>query len=288
MARIHADLTIDFDPCTVPAYGLTVHGHIHVPSSRLRALFGEPTRSLSGHAEAGMWVLDTPAGRVPLAPRRLRTPLGCATGVSCWLILAASDDVLPWIFKAVTGSTATFVNAARRHFSESTLETFTAAYVSYLFLRADAEQDWCLQQDWNDPRYKTWRRRPEQLHHAAREVLAVLHHYQWSQATETQRQAWTTMGRPVQGGSQSDLDHWLENSRWLYSPTKTTQYPHGGDPDLAGMLRGLADTSREHQPMLREINPHLDFDLRDEHEQTLQALAGTPIPGPDALATFSR
>ncbi len=288
MARIHADLTIDRDPCTVPAYRLTVHGHIHVHGSDLRALFGAPARELRGHAETGMWVLDTPAGRVHLAPRRVRNPLGCDASASCWLILAARDDVLPWIYKAVTGSTATFPAGARRHFSESTLETFTAAYVGYLYLRAAAEQDWSLQQDRTDPRYTTWRRRPEQLHHAAREVLAVLHHYQWSHATEAQRQAWTTMGRPVQGGSQSGLDHWLESSRWLYSPIKTSQHPHGGNPNLAGMLRDLADTSREHRPTLREINPHLDFDLRDEHEQTLRTLAGTPIPGLDALAAFTR
>ncbi|RSM68679.1 hypothetical protein DL991_41150 [Amycolatopsis sp. WAC 01375] len=288
MARIHPDLTIDHEPCTTPAYGLMVQGHIHARGTHLRDLFGEPARSLAGGAEPGAWTLDSPAGRVHLAARQLRTTLVCGDSSSCWLILGAHDAVLPWAFKAVTGSTANFVAGAQRHFSESTLATFTSAYTDYLFQRADAAAAWGDRQDWNDPRYPMWRHWPAQLHTAANALLTVLHHYQWSQATDAQRRVWASMGRPVPGGSASELEHWREKSRWLYSPIKTVRYPHGGDPDLAGMLLRLADNCRDHRPLLIERNPRLDVELFDEHEQTLRNLATTAIPGLDALSPFTR
>jgi hypothetical protein len=294
MAHIHADLTIDVAACTEPAFHLTVHGHIHATAARLAELFGAPARTFHGDTDLALWVLDTPAGRVHLASSQLRTTITCAaladaaTGQPgepvCWLVLATTDNVLPWVFKAITGSTAGYPSGARPYFTESTLASFTAAYVDFLFLRSEADTEWARDQDRSDPRYQLWRRRPGQLRDMAGEVLNVLHHYQWSQATEDERAAWQSMGRPVRGHHQSELQDWHQVSRWLYAPIRTERFPHGGDPNLAVMLTGLADTKAEHRPMLLEINPNLDFELHAEHEHTLRALATTPIPGLDALS----
>jgi hypothetical protein len=52
------------------------------------------------------------------------------------------------------------------------------------------------------------------------------------------------------------------------------------------MLTGLADMKAEHRPTLMEIKPNLGFDRHAEHEQTLRALASTPIPGLDVPSMY--
>lgn len=287
MAALHPDLSIDPEPCSTPVTGLTSHGHIQTSYHALRERFGEPDRRFPHRRNTGVWVLDTPAGRVNL--RRVNEvpdSAGDRDVESAWMILATTDAVLPWIYKAVTGSTATFPAGARQHFSESTLQSFANAYVDYLYLRMHAELEarpWLLR---SAPDFWTHFRRPQQLNNMLLAVAQVVHHYEWWLASPAERQAWSGMGKPVRSSGQPELVHWRQVNRWLYSPIPTTQYPAGGDPDLPGMLRGLADTARGHRPELRELNPDMDFALHEEHEQTLRALADTPIPGIDALTTL--
>ncbi|QRP47959.1 hypothetical protein [Amycolatopsis sp. FDAARGOS 1241] len=79
--------------------------------------------------------------------------------------------------------------------------------------------------------------------------------------------------------AQRGLRYWAARNRWLYAPQPSEFPAHRGNPDLPGMLRALADTAREHLPLLRETVPELDFALHAEHERTLRAPADIPIPG---------
>jgi hypothetical protein len=284
MAILRSDLTIDPTPCSTEVPGLTGHGHIQASYHHLRDRFGQPDRRSRPHRTTAAWTVDTPAGWVVLCrPSDMPSSAGGRDDTLPWMIMATTDAALPWIYKAVTGSTATFPAGARTHFSESTLESFVNGYRDYLHLRMDAELERRPLLDRSASDFWTAFRRPQQLNHMALEVAEVLHHYAWSQASTAEREAWAAMGRPTPGPARDDLAHMRAVGRWLYSPIKTEQNPHGGDPDLPGMLRALADTAQRHRPLLREQSREMDFALHAEHEQTLRALADTPIPGIDAL-----
>jgi hypothetical protein len=287
MAAVRPDLSIDPEPSSASVTGLTGQGHIRTSYHALRERFGEPDRRFPHLRNTGVWVLDTPAGYVNLR-RGTEVPgsAGDRDVESAWMIMATTDAVLPWIYKTVTGSTATFPAGARRHFSESTLASFANAYIDYLYVRMKAELEARPQLDRSAPDFWTHFRRPQQLNNKLLAVAEVVHHYEWWLASPTERAAWAGMGKPVRSSGQSELAHWREVNRWLYAPIATKQYRHGGDPDLPGMLRRLADTALDHRAELRKLHPDMDFELDSEHEQTLRALADTPIPGIDALSAW--
>lgn len=283
MTVLYPDLSIDTTevPALPPDTGMTVHGHITTSHHQLCDRFGQPDRRFTPHRNAAEWILHTPAGRVDL--RRgdeVSDSAGDRDVEGRWLILAASDDVLPWIYKAVHGTTAAFPAVALPHFSEATLHGFGHAYLAYLYLRMKAETERRDQLDRTAPGFHTDLHRPRQINRMLIKLADVLLHHEWAHATEAERIQWSGMQRPAPS---EGLRYWKARNRWLYEPVKTGRYPHGGDPDLPGMLRALADTARAHRDRLLAKAPELDFALYDEHEQTLRALADTPIPGLDAL-----
>jgi hypothetical protein len=287
MAQLRPDLSVDptvsldLSPCARVTPGLTGHGQIRTSYHRLRECFGQPDRQNKLHRNAGVWALDTPAGAVHLM-RFEQTPhsAGDRDIEAQWAIRAANAAVLPWIYKIVTGTTATFPTGALPYLTEVTVNSLTNAYLDYLYLRMLAETDRRPALDRAAPDFWTQFRRSDQINKMLIALAAVLHHYEWSQTSAVDRAKWSAMDRPAarMSGNHLELESWRQCGRWLYEPVRTGQHPHGGNPDLPGMLRALADTAQEHRPMLRDRVPDLDFALHAEHEQTLRALADADIP----------
>ncbi|MGW4527794.1 hypothetical protein [Amycolatopsis sp. NPDC004378] len=287
MTVLHPDLSIDTtanqDPPTDA--GLTGRGYITTTVRQLRERFGSSHYGLAPDLDSEFWVLETPAGPAHLwAGTAPSDPDDERDVQRRWLILAATDDVLPWVYAAVHGSTAAFPTGALPHFTEATLHGFGHAYLGYLYQRMNAETQRRDQLDRSAPDFRTHLHRPRQINGMLIQLAEVLHHYEWARASETERAEWSRMQRPAPS---EGLRYWKARSRWLYGPPYSEFLAHRGNPDLPGMLRALADTAREHRPLLREKVPVLDFALHAEHEQTLRALADIPIPGLDALQ-FSR
>ncbi|MFI6029501.1 hypothetical protein [Amycolatopsis magusensis] len=285
MAVLNPDLSIDTsaDPDTPPATGLIGLGYLTSSVHQLRDRLGADQRGLAPDGVTETWILHTPAGAAHLWAST--TAVAEELDVERrWLILTTTDGiqpvsfgVLPWVYKAVHGSTAAFPTATLPHFTEATLHGFGHAYLDYLYLRMDAETGRSDQLDRAAPDFLTHLRRPRQLNTMLLNLAEVLHNYEWSQASQAERVEWARMQRPTPG---EGLRYWKARSRWLY-PSATG--PHDGDPDLPGRLRGLADAARENRHSLLEVAPERDFVLHDEHEQTLRALADIPIPGLDLL-----
>lgn len=283
MALQHPDLSIDTsaDPDPPPTTGLIALGHLTSSVHHLRDRLGPPQPGLAPDGATETWVLHTPVGAAHLWPG---TTAAAEDDVDrWWLILTTTDGirpleygVLPWVYKAVHGSTAAFPTAALPHFTEATLHAFGRAYLDYLYLRMNAEERRRDQFDRSAPDFLTHLRRPRQLNTMLLQLADVLHHYEWAYASQAEREEWANMPRPT---PREGLRYWKARSRWLYPPAGGLH----GDPDLPGMLRALADTARENRASLLELVPEMDLVLHDEHEQTLRALADIPIPGLDAL-----
>ncbi|MEU7480495.1 hypothetical protein AB0A63_31270 [Lentzea sp. NPDC042327] len=287
MAVLNPDLSIDTsdDPETPPTTGLIGVGYLTSSVHQLRDRLGP---SQLGHAPDGVtetWVLHTPAGTAHLwASTSPADPADEGDVARRWLILTTTDGiqpwsygVLPWVYKAVDGSTEAFPTAALPHFTEATVFAFGHAYLDYLYLRMDAETGRRDQLDRSAPDFRTHLRRPRQLNTMLLQLADVLHDYEWAHASRAERAAWARMQRPTPS---EGLRYWKTRSRWLYP---SGSGPHDGDPDLPGRLRALADTARENRASLLEIAPEMDLDLHDENEQTLRALADILIPGLDVL-----
>jgi hypothetical protein len=278
MAVLHTDLSIDTTPHPAPpTAGMTGRGYLTASVRHLRDLLGASHRELGPDRESESWVLHTPAGVALLwAGTSDRDSAGEQEVPRRWLILAGTDDVLPWVYKAVHGSVEAFPSAALPHFTEATLHGFGNAYLGYLYLRMIAE-DGRRGLDRAAPEYLTHLRRPRQLNTMLLRLSDVLHGYEWAHASMAERAEWCGMQRPRPG---SGLRDWKARNRWLYPSGRA---PFGGYPDLPGGLRALADGARDDRGWLLEIAPEMDLVLHDEHEQTLRALADIPIPGLDAL-----
>ncbi|GAA2678956.1 MULTISPECIES: hypothetical protein [Actinosynnema] len=285
MAVLNPDLSIDTiaDPDTPPATGLICVGYLTSSVHQLRDRLGPPQLGLAPDCVTDAWILRTPVGAAHLwaGTAAMAEELDAERR---WLILATTDGirpwgygVLPWVYKAVHGSTAAFPTAALPHFTEATLYGFGHAYLDYLYLRTDAESRRRDQLDRTAPDFPTHLRRLQQLNTMLLQLAEALHDYEWAHAGQADRAEWARMQRPTPN---EGLRYWKARSRWLYP---STTGPHDGDPDLPGRLRRLADTARDNRDSLLEIAPERDLVLHDEHEQTLRALADIPIPGMDAL-----
>lgn len=284
MAVLYPDLSIDTTLHPDPLTGLPSRGHLTTSAANLRDRLG-PGRHEIGPDRGEGWDLHTPAGITRLRPDvSVRDHAAEHEVLRRWLIFADSFDVLPWVYAAVHRSVSTFPAAAFPHFTEATLHGFGSAYLHYLYLRMEAETGRRDQLDRTAPDFLTHLRRPRQLNTMLLQLAEVLHDYEWAHASQAEREEWARMQRPTPS---EGLRYWKARSRWLYGPPYSEFQARRGNPDLPGMLRALADTAREHRPLLREKAPVLDFALHAEHEQTLRALADIPIPGPDAIE-FSR
>ncbi|EWM19641.1 hypothetical protein [Kutzneria sp. 744] len=278
MTLLHPDLSIDTTthPDSPPATGLTGLGHITSSVRQLRDRLGPSCDRLTPDRDTEVWVLHTPAGLAQLrAGTTDRDPTDDVERQ--WLILADTDDVLPWVYAAVRGSTAEFPSAALPHFTEATLHGFGYAYLGYLYLRMNAETRRPHQLDRTAPDFRTHLHRPRQINTMLLQLAELLHHYEWAHASATEREEWSHMHRPTPS---EGLRYWKARNRWLYPPATGSRH---GNPDLPGMLRALADAARDNRDSLLERAPEMDLVLHDEHERTLRALAGIPIPGLDAL-----
>lgn len=283
MAVLHPDLSIDTTahPAPPPDIAMTGRGYITTSVQQLRDRFGPSHHRFTPDVDTAVWGLHTPAGPAHLwAGTAFSDPADERDVERRWLIHASSDEVLPWVYKAVHGSTGTFPTGAFSHFTEATLHGFGYTYLGYLYLRMNAEIQRRDQLDRTASDFRTHLHRPRQLNGMLIKLADVLHHYEWAHASETERAEWSCMQRPTPS---QGLRYWKARNRWLYEPVMTQRHPHGGDPDLPGMLRALADSARSHRDLLLEKVPELDLVLHNEHEQTLRALADIPIAGPDAL-----
>ncbi|MFL6124260.1 hypothetical protein [Actinophytocola sp.] len=283
MAVLHPDLSIHTTAHSAPPpdTGMTGRGYITASVAQLRDRFGRSHHQLAPDGDTEVWGLHTPAGLVYLrAGTAFSDPTDERDVQHRCLIHATSDDVLPWVYKAVHGSTTAFPTGAFSHFTEATLHDFGYAYLGYLYLRMNAEIQRRDQLDRTASDFRTHLHRPRQLNGMLIKLADVLHHYEWAHASETERTAWSRMQRPT---PREGLRYWKARNRWLYKPVTSERHPRGGDPDLPGMLRALADSARSHRGQLLEKVPELDLVLHNEHEQTLRALADIPIPGLDAL-----
>lgn len=250
----------------------TVHSRLGCPEVAIRRE--------GGHADGGVWHIDTPAGRAHLHdPLTLVAP-------GRWDIAGETAGVLPWLVKILTGTTAHFPAAVPEWFSEHNRETYTAAYRDYLCLRYSATKDALNDLDRAASAYGTHRHLPYVLNSAANDVSRIIFRHQWRHADTETRRAWAAMGKPPADPAQSNLQQWLRRGRWLFAGS--SDMPAPGQPDnLADDLRKAAeiaaDTAAE---LLGDDLPGGPSPLRDfqqEHEQTLRALADTTVPGLDAL-----
>ncbi|SEP53688.1 MULTISPECIES: hypothetical protein [Amycolatopsis] len=284
MAVIHDDLNIQTIACTAPADGLSTRGAIHASYHTLTTRFGNPDFGTTDTAaeEATLWILDTPAGRAHLQSWLDVHHLHARPHTEVrWSIQTASDGVLPWVFKAVTGSTAAFPAGVDRFARTSSRETLTAAYVDYLYLRSQAMANWVNLQHRDSRSYRENWTLPRHLLGFALQVQEILLHFQWSHADAAERLAWIGVGKPALPPA-PDLDHWRRYCRWQFVPVPTEAHPDGGDPDLAANLRERAEDAawaRDHvvRPSADGLVRTRKVDLFDEHAATLTALAGSPV-----------
>jgi hypothetical protein len=283
MAAIHDDLNIGREPCSAPASALISRAAINASYSTLTARFGDPdfARSAGPGQDSTIWILDTPVGRAHLHNWLSRSHFLLRPETSIrWTIQCANDDPLPWIFKAVTGATDGFPDSVAGATRTSTRATLLSAYADYLYLRAQAVDDWLAPQH---PSFTTFREHwwlPRHLRSMALQVRQILVRHDWAQASNAEREAWIRAPRPIADGS--DLHSWHQATRWQCVP---------GQPDATTECRSLTlaervvdcadDEERFRDQVLRAQAPSGNrtrkIAVHDEHIATLVALASPSL-----------
>lgn len=297
MAVLGDDLDIQPTPCSTSVGNMSFRGSIRVSYRLLANRFGPPdfpSQSTDDRVaqDSTMWLIDTPIGRV-----HIHSWLGLSDFLkrpdteTRWSIQATSDGALPWIYKAVLGSTATFPAGVHEFSRFSTRVSLTRAYVDYLVQRMLALRD---QAERIDPSHPDHRHHVELSRHAghmALQVQQIVHHYEWAHADDAERREWTTLPMP-QFTDEPELQYWRRWTRWTYQPVPTDTRPEGGDPDLVGMLRTRARDQVRFRDRILPANrggAALDrkIDLYTEHIGTLDNLADTPLPDAELEGTRS-
>lgn len=288
MAVLDENLDLRPAPCSASLGGMRLRGSIRTNYHLLASRFGPP--DFPSHdpgdqsaEDATLWAVDTPAGRVHVHNwLDVRYFLEQPYTETRWNIQAAGDGALPWICKAIFGSTAAFPAAVHESSRFSTRPSLTGAYVDYLVQRMLALREQAEQRDPGSPERRQHIELSRHLGHMALQVQQILHHHEWAHTDDTGRRAWTRMPMP-QLVDEPELRHWRLWTRWSYQPAPTDDRPEGGNPDLSGMLRDRArDQVRFRDRVLPANRPGPTRDrkikLYDEHIGTLFTLADTRLP----------
>lgn len=266
MAVIHADLSIDRAQCARPSNALSTVGLITTTFARLTDLFGCPDYGPDNPADSTIWLLDTPAGRVHLLHPRATADIQHQVGRPFdWDIQATTASALPWLYKAISGSTARFPDGATRIKPAATLTTCVTAYVDYLYYRRPSMSTRSMTTEAGMV--------AAQLDYLILQLQHAVHDWEWSRATPAQRRDWATSHRSRSDTGMSDVDEWRAQERWLYGAVG--RRPTNERADLATVLRNLADDHAAARDLVRKQHNGFDLDLLDEHVATLRTLATT-------------
>lgn len=288
MAVLGDDLDIQPISCSASVGNMSLRGSIRASYRLLTNRFGPPdfpSQSTDDRVAQGptMWLIDTPIGRVDIHSwLSLSDFLKSPDTETRWSIQATSDGALPWIYKAVIGSTAAFPGGVHEFSRFSTRVSLARAYVDYLVQRMLALRDLAERVDPSHPDHRHHVELSRHAGHMALQVQQIVHHYQWAHADDAERREWTTLPMP-QLTDEPELQYWRRWTRWAYQPVPTDTRPEGGDPDLVGMLRTRArDQVRFRDRVLPANRPDSARDrkieLYDEHIGTLFALADARLP----------
>jgi hypothetical protein len=136
MAVIRANLAVLNLPPTTSPPGWAARGQLHASFRDLTTALHAPDFGIDPGEDSTLWLLDTPGGRAQLGHHLggahfLRSPDTPVT----WTIQAPSADVLPWIHKLVTHSTAGFPHGGLALPGADPI-ALIRAYQRYLDLRA--------------------------------------------------------------------------------------------------------------------------------------------------------
>lgn len=274
MAIICANLSTQ--PERLPAVTHFVRGYIPASTDTLEEHFGDP----DCHDDAGMgeWTVRCPAGDLRLSQAPGQSATTDASATVSWQIQAATDDVLPWIYRIIMGTTVGFQRAVEGHVGESTLETLTSAYSDFLWNQVRSIHDWLLQRNQNSDDYEDNRHVPLLLGTLQRSVFDRLLDYRWAVATSEERKDWANMATPSRGSSLAD---WHGVARWLYIGCDAP-LTWSGRRDLAA---GLLECVERRRAVWNEFSKlhRVRLDRCIEAADTLRALATMPVFGVDGL-----
>lgn len=137
MVVIHPDLTIvDTLHLTNPGEW-RVRGHLRSSFRTITSVLGTPDFGVGAEDTSPLWLVATPAGPAQLqnwldGQEFLRNP---DTQVD-WSIQTPTVDVMPWLFKTLTNSTAAFPHAGSRLLYGASRAELCTAYLRYLRVRA--------------------------------------------------------------------------------------------------------------------------------------------------------
>jgi hypothetical protein len=288
MAVLRDDLDIHHTPCSAPLDGMGLRGSIYTSYHQLASRFGPPDFPSAGIGDQAaedstLWQVATPVGRVHVhnwldITYFLKRPHAATR----WSIQATGDGALPWIYKAVLGSTAAFPAGVHAYSRFSTRASLAVAYVDYLVQRMLAQRDRAERINPSSPEHRLQVELSRHAGHMALQVQQIVHHYEWAHADATQRRKWATLSMP-QLTDEPELQHWRRWTRWTYQPLPTETRPEGGDPDLIGMLRARARDQVRFRDRILPANPRgrardRKVELYDEHIGTLLTLADAALP----------
>jgi hypothetical protein len=297
MAVLGDDLDIQHTPCLTPVDGMSLRGSIRTSYHLLTSRFGPPDfpSPVTGDRAADdstLWVIDTPAGRVHVynwldIAHFLQRPYT----ETRWSIQAACDAGLPWIYKAVRGSTAAFPTGVHELSRFSTRASLASAYVDYLVQRMLALREQAERFAQGSREHRQQVELSRHTGHMALQVQQIVHYYEWAHADDTERRRWTTLSMPQLDG-EPELQYWRQWTRWTYMPVQTATRPEGGNPDLMGMLRARAREQMRFRDQVLPANQRgsardRKVKLYDEHIGTLLSLADAALPDADTKAARS-
>jgi hypothetical protein len=261
-----ATLAVRRDAAAPPSRGeRTTRGKLRCRRATFATQFGDPFPE----GDLRPWEVGTPGG---VARLRLTPDVDPA-----WMevqVVAPKDEVLPWLAKAFTGSTACFPDAAAGlPFGDASRVTFVRAYANYLW-------EYSRAMDWSDIVGREARiaalRRQQATYQRALRMRALVVADEFASAPPERQAELSAMRKPVQGHLSDQAFWWLSGA-----------YPHKGPETLTAaefqqMVLAEAERSRArsgfHSGVVRDPEGEV------EYLETLDALARAEIPGMDSLS----
>jgi hypothetical protein len=234
------DLSITPTVCRAELPPGSHRGHLDTTDGHLQHLFGsaQPLRGPAWTADVSGWIVHTPTGPIALHGQHQTARRDLVRPSIRWHLWCADDQPLPWLTKAVQGTTAGFPTTVLDLIdSNSTPAGLLLAYVDYLYLRGRA-----LQRTGRDALSAA----PattlgDQLIAVSLTVLELRYRLQLADLAATDRHAWATATPPARGWFDTDLQHHHARVHALYGPVVTAYHPTSDPPAaVAHHLRGLA------------------------------------------------